>query len=515
MIIRKPVVDGRIERQIVIGMIMNTEFIRNIQPLIRPHCFQLSYNLIISQWCLEYFQQYKEAPGRNIVDLFLNRSKQIEPNQAQFIEELLASLSDEYEHQDVFNVKYALDQAESYFRTISLQQLREGIGRAIAGGRVEDGEALVAGFSRVVQPETKGLDLFNDPETIAALEHVKDDAMFGLSGDLGRAVGDFERGWLIAMVGNAGVGKTWWLQYLALRALFFGYNVLFVSLEMSERHMIRRILQSITGKPVKKYLDQTILLPVFDCALNQDGTCSRFCKAHLVGKGEITIKQAPTDYVPCTNCRSLSESEYVLATWFRVIKRGSLTTKEARDKLASLSRILLRGVKFRLVQFPSASLTVSDLRSHLENLEYYDGFVPDVIVTDFADKFRGEGVSREYRHQINEIWEKHKALAQEKHCLVITASHANTARTGKDIRQGNWAEDIRKSNLVDVAMALNQTVEEKRKGIMRVRVLKQRYDEFDETSDVYVLQQLKIGRPYLDSYWPRHNWSVGGSRGSN
>jgi len=46
---------------------------------------------------------------------------------------------------------------------------------------------------------------------------------------------------------------------------------------------------------------------------------------------------------------------------------------------------------------------------------------------------------------------------------------------------------------------LNQTPVEKREGIMRLGIIAHRHEEFDEFTQVQVLQQLKIGQPYLDS----------------
>jgi replicative DNA helicase len=146
---------------------------------------------------------------------------------------------------------------------------------------------------------------------------------------------------------------------------------------------------------------------------------------------------------------------------------------------------------------------MSKFRAYLHNLEHYENFIPDVIVTDYADKFAPEDKRLSPRHQLRQIWEEHKALAQERHCLVITASQSSAARTEKDTKQGDWSEAISKLELVDVGFILNQTPDEKREGLMRVVVAKQRHDDFDILGEVKVLQCYKIGKPYLDSYYGR------------
>jgi len=85
------------------------------------------------------------------------------------------------------------------------------------------------------------------------------------------------------------------------------------------------------------------------------------------------------------------------------------------------------------------------------------------------------------------------------HAGVITVSHSNTERSGKRIKQGDWAEDIRKLRESDVAWALNQTLQDKERGIYSVNMLKKRDDEFHVNQAVTVLTSLTIGRPCLDS----------------
>ena len=72
----------------------------------------------------------------------------------------------------------------------------------------------------------------------------------------------------------------------------------------------------------------------------------------------------------------------------------------------------------------------------------------------------------------------------------------------KDITTTNIAEDIRKLNHCALVFALNQSEDEKEKGIYRIKKLIGRHSE--TTSDeVAVLSQLAIGRPFLNSYKKR------------
>ncbi|MBU1621846.1 MAG: hypothetical protein KJ604_20515, partial [Gammaproteobacteria bacterium] len=94
---RKQPVDSRIERQIIIGMITSDRFLREIQPLLLSGKFQTSFANQVSEWCLDYWQKYNKAPGKNIEELFLRHKNVLSEEQGLLTEDFLASINDEYE----------------------------------------------------------------------------------------------------------------------------------------------------------------------------------------------------------------------------------------------------------------------------------------------------------------------------------------------------------------------------------------------------------------------------------
>jgi len=501
---RKPAIDSRIERSILTGMITSERFLSEVQSFYRPRILRSDFANTVAEWCQEYYQRYKKPPANAIEDIFrTHREGQLDPAQAELIEAFLSSISQEYETGEKFNAPYILDQAEKHFRLSALENHRFELSKCIAGGRIDDGEALVANFKRVARQEIKGIDPFDGESIIKALDENSGDTLFKLHGDLGKAVGQLERGHLFAVVGASGIGKTWWLLYIALRALFSGYRVLFVSLEMSERQIIQRILHWLTGLPKAKYAGQ-ILIPIFDCAKNQTGECSDGCKISLVEKEEKekiyynrpNFKDTPKGYKVCTKC--MGTANFQPTSWYRVVQREALEISTALRKKRAIERIAaVRNKRLKITQFPSGELTMQGFETYLDNLEYYEGFIPDVIITDYADKFKRS--EREYRHGINEIWEGHKAIAQKRHCLMATGSQSSAARSGRDTKRGDWAEDIRKLNLIDIGFVINQNDWEHDNNIYRCGVAKQRHDEFSLVGQIMVLNQLRIGRPYISS----------------
>lgn len=508
MIIRKkPAVDSNIERHIIIGMITSDEFIVKIQQMYRPDLFRGKIGNIIAEWCQEYYDKYKSSPGKAIEDIFQSRreSGSVDEDDASLIEEFLTGLSREYEENtDVFNVQYYLDEAEKYFRLSGIDNLQSELAKCVVGKRIEDGENLIAEFERVSRQDAKGVDPFSHSSIVNSLNESSGDKLFKLHGAIGEAMGVFERGQLIALMGKPAIGKTWWLIHICLRALFSGHTVLFVSLEMSEAAIVKRILHWMTGLPNKKHAGQ-ILIPVFDCVKNQTGQCNSGCGIDVIGPNKkdnplhsrLPFNEAPTGYSVCTSCKGTSDFEPT--SWYTPVNREELSIQSALKKKQKIEKLsAIKNQRLKVTQFPSGELSVSQFNVYLDNIAYYEGFVPDVIVTDYADKFKRS--EREYRHGINEIWEGHKAIAQRRHCLVVTASQSTAARTKNDTGSGDWAEDIRKLNLIDQGFIINQTEWEHSNNIYRIKIPKIREDEFSLLNEIMVLNQLRIGRPYINSY---------------
>jgi len=512
---RKPTVDTRLERKIAIGVITSDRFLREITPIIKSvgHGWKSSFVGIVIDWCLEYFEHYGKAPGRNIEDLFINKQADIlDDANAQLIEEFLSSISEEYEQGETFNAGFALDEAEKYFRLASLKNLRDEINQCIVGGRIEEGENLAAEYKRPARQQMKGVDPLRDTDFI--LESLKPDdenpeILFTLPGVLGRAVGPLERGMLVAIQAESGVGKTWWLWFMTRLAIMRGFSGPFFSLEMRESKMARRMWQDLTGQPVKG--DPIIKIPVFDCLQNQKGECTlskRKGGVPLVRDGklpqaDLTVKMiqemTPNGYKPCDACRDNWTTEK-MTTWWKLVEREYLDSATAIHKRDVMNRsgLLKKIGKLHLVEFPADSLTIPEMKAYIHNLRYYENVDIDFITTDYADKFRWE-ITGDPRNSIGRIWGGHKAIAQEQHCLVLTASQSNTERTGKRVGGGSWSETIEKRRVLDLGIALNQKAADYEKGIVFASIDKIRDGEKVMSSEIAVLQQLSIGRPYLDS----------------
>jgi replicative DNA helicase len=444
-------IDVDIEKDILIGIITNDRFITEIQKMLVMENFKTPYAKKIVMWCNEYFKKYKKAPGKNIKSIFNSyiKNQNIDETQIELIEKFLSGLSDSYIKKN-FNLQYALDKAELYFRTRQIELHRDNIVALLMRNEIDEAEKEIATFKRVTRPSTVGIDILND--NINKYLNEEYEKLFSLPGDLGKLVGTFHRGDFVAVAGPAKRGKTWWLILFAMESFFAELNILYFDLESTESKMLNRFYTHMSGQPKNK---EIISLPYFD------------------------------------------ENNFIQQ---RKVKKEGLTGKIINKKREQLKQMVAKG-SIRLMNAAQYSINVTDIKVILDNLEYYHNFIPDVIIIDYGDILSPEKYyeGKDERHRINRTWGSLRSLAQEKHCLVVTGTHTNKLTFKKDIEQGDLSEDIRKMAHITHGIALNQTTEDKKQSLMRIGVIALREEEFFVDEEVIVLQCLKIGQPYIDS----------------
>lgn len=500
-------VNNDIEKRIITGLIVSDEFCTNMQKMIKKQYFQIDYAKAIAEWIIDYFKLYKKAPGKEIKNLFEAEIDKgtIKESEAKLIDYFLSDLSANYDSNSIINNAFLLDQSRNYFRERSLSILSDKIQNHIVRGKIDQAEMEVKNFSRVV----KELGTWFNPLDKTNVRLFFDDnksSIVRLPDELGDLSGDLEREWLIAFMGPMKRGKSWMLQEFAIHALTHRLKVVFFSLEMSQRVLLKRIYKRITALSEKTGF---VSLPVFDCEKNQDNTCKREDRTCIRGIKPVGVDIVDYDeyknvrgYKPCTVCKSLNNGLYQQVIW-KVWKeqKDTLESKNVLKKIKDFER--LYGNNFRVKAYPSFTATFDDIISDLDDLWYTDGFAPDIICIDSLDIMAPEGNNGlSERGQIDWSWKKAKGLAGKRKAIVATVLQSNRASISQEsVQQENTSEDIRKLAHVDVMMGLNQTPEEKKKGIMRISNIAHRHEGFVFGKEVMILQNFDIGQPLLDSQW--------------
>ena len=114
------------------------------------------------------------------------------------------------------------------------------------------------------------------------------------------------------------------------------------------------------------------------------------------------------------------------------------------------------------------------IRSHLERVRQRD-FEPDMILVDYGDILRPVKHNTEKRHELQEIYEQLRAIAQIYDCPVWTASQTNRSGLNAEvITMEAISEAFNKCFVADFIFSLSRTIEDKKANKGRVFIAKNR-----------------------------------------
>ena len=155
----------------------------------------------------------------------------------------------------------------------------------------------------------------------------------------------------------------------------------------------------------------------------------------------------------------------------------------------------IKDVPGRLIikEYPTKSASTKTLENHIEKL-MKRGIKPDVVVVDYADLLRPRRVSSEKRHELENIYEELRAIAQKYECSVLTASQTNRGGLNAEvITMESISEAFNKCFVADFIYSLSRTPADKQSNKGRIFIAKNRngpdglvYNAFVDWSNVKI-----------------------------
>lgn len=453
MLTKEPI-DLSIERRVLSNLIMSTELLARCRTAGDPKLFESGPSRAVASWVWEYFDRRGEAPGKALSDIYRQRAGELQKADAELVYDFLSTMSDEW---TPTNNALAVDMAMGYFKQRAVKMLTEDLERAMKSNDTSHAERLIAEFVQPTVRNVHAVNIATDSNAVFRAFNDEDEELFKFPKVLGRVIGPFIREDFVAFAAPPKRGKSWWLMATAITAYLQGKQVLFCSLEMSEPQVIRRFWQYLSG-------------------------CSRY--------GEKA---------PCPQFVEAGPDQWAIEDReFQTTRVDSSPSgiKAVQERLAMYNR----GGRLEIRTWPTNSLSVAGLRAELKSMEVYDKFVPDVIVLDAADNMDHGRNNADERHRLNGTWMALRGLASERKGAIITASHTGRQTVGgtRDAGDADLSEDIRKLGHVTKLIVLNQTEEEKERGIYRVSCKTQR-EGAAVMEQVVCTSCLAIGRPFLEA----------------
>ena len=475
----------------------------------------------MSNWCWRYWNKYGNPPGKDIEGIFFNKVKNgLDEEIAQEIEnELLPSLSDEADRDEI-NVDFLYEETIAYFNERKLEILQENILVLLDKGKPAEAKKLVEDTKFIEKTESEDLDL-GSGEALKKLDE-SFDANENFVVRFPRQLGDFwntqmVRGNFIGILAPEKRGKTFLLIEIAIRAARQGSKVAFFQAgDMTEKQFLRRIAIYLSQRnTLEKYCGK-MYEPLRDCVHHQLGQCQNPNRQCDFGpfegtsikflREEVTrdqlaeaLKDNP-DYQPCHNCDDYWTHSWG-AVWLKEIDLGGDVLDRREAKRVWHKFFIKHRRYFKLKTYANGTLTIKEIERVFDVWKKM-GFEPELTCVDYAELL--DDPTSEYRHKQNNIWKGFRRISQERNTLVITPTQADAeSYTKTTISTKNFSEDKRKYGHVTGFYGLNQDPDgrEKKIGILRINALLAREEAFEVMECIHVLQNLRRGRPFLESYW--------------
>lgn len=453
------------ERTILTAMIVETSVLGRISAKwTRQGLFRSEWSNLVGSWCVHFYRKFDKAPQKAIQGLY-HRWAEKSPNKetVAMVEKFLTSLSSDYKalKKDI-NPEFTIDIASRFFNRVRLEKLQASIESDLELGEVDKATKMVEDFHTIEMGMGSTVEVLTDKE---ALRSAFDEAIEGLieyPGALGRFMSNhFQRDSFIAFLGPEKRGKSFWLLDVAWRALEQRRKVAYFVLgDMSQSQVQMRLGTRAAKIPVNSRF--SIPFPVN-------------IKPPKTRQGSARVGFESRIYK-----NSLS--------WQRAWKAyQDVLTNKVRSKQSYL----------RLCVYPPGGISVSGIDEQIK-IWSQDGWVPDIIVLDYADNLDMPEGGDDPRNQNNAAWKRMRKLSQDWHACVVTATQANAASVDSYvITRRNFSEDKRKLAHVTGMIGLNQTADEKALGVYRLNWVLRREGDYSESKCVHVAGCLALANPAL------------------
>lgn len=370
------------------------------------------------------------------------------------------------------NTQFVLDQLECFIQVQSRKQaVQDSLDLLTRSASELDTPAKFDMIMRGVESNAlnltdTGISPFEESEALGFLDKIEPAFTTGVNkfDQLGAGPSRKE---LHIFVALPGMGKSHWLINLGLRAWRENYNVLHVTLEMSEQRVQQRYLQSALAIPSRRISNPEVVR--LDIA--KDGTLDDIRKESIQYNFSLDDPDARAK--------------------IRKALSGKFEFQAARTK------------KLKVKEFPSGTLTVPQLSAFLDSLKQQEGFIPDLLIVDYAD-LMSLSVDK-MRESLDRIYVNLRGLASQLNMAVATASQSN--RKGMErggVSMATLAEHFGKGMTADTVITYNQTPMERRLGLARLRLEKCRNAE--DKFEVLVNQRYSLCQFVTQSVYHRADY---------
>lgn len=426
--------DGSQERQILIGMVVDSVVLGAIASKWERDIFQSRWSNLVGEWCVDFYRRYDRAPGKAVESLFEAWAARAKDNETvELVERFLGQLSSQYQAlSEESNSEYLIDVASKHFRQVKIGKLKTQLEADLEAGDLEQAEKRLNGYSRIEMGKGSFIDVLGDHEAVKRSFASKGPPLITYPGALGNFFGrSLERDGFIGFEGPSKRGKTRWMLDIAFRGVTQKRKVAFFEVgDLSESQIMMRFNVRVSGRPLFK---------------SEPGHPLRI----------------PNYIEPGHPHANVTFDE-------RYFKHDLDIAKAIKAREALVAKLGCTEPLLMLSCHPTGSISMHGVVSELQAAER-TGWVPDIVVIDYADILAPMSGGKDSRDQINETWARMRRLSQELHCLVVTASQSDAdSYKATTLGQINFSGDRRKNDHVTGMVGINVSDAERVLGITRL-----------------------------------------------
>lgn len=424
-----------LEKCIIRLCITDTEFLKLSRNTLPVEYYSTKFISEIAGLCYQYYDLVKSAPKVHIADEVLRHTADMRPELASMYTRYLDIVCSDDVRPDK---AYVISRLSAYARKRNIHRAIHKAADHIEKNNTDEAEKVLSVALRTGVAEVEGgINYSPDTTDLRTRGLGKEYLMPTGIPHFDVMIGGWQRRQFLCFMGGPKGKKSWALLHLAKTAMMHGLKVVYVTHELDAEQVERRLDMMVCALPTRPIVEERIIPAGFDHARGVN-----------MPEGSVRYEDQKTIY----------DTEYV--------------SDQRR-------RFLRFGGRLRIRKYPMGACTMGELERYLEYLDGVEEYHADVVLNDYADIMSFPQRDSDLRQGLNEIYIRHKKLADERNILVVTASQVNRANVSRTkIGISAVAEDIRKIANVDYAIAITpvtddsaSVIDQGRQHISRLQVV--------------------------------------------
>jgi len=323
------------------------------------------------------------------------------------------------------NSDYLISRVNKFVKAREYEKAAINFAEDVSKGKFEKAErTILSAMKTGIEREDIGSDYFRDFSDLDNRFEKEKPLVTTCFTALDKLILGFKRQEFVIIMGKFKGKKSWYLYEIARHGLMKGLNVLIISHENSIAE-IRKRMDMISGA----------LLDENTCKNGEEG---KKIKLFYYDEEEERIK----------NEKVYRESVF-----------NSQAVKKTRKTLERFGGRLL------IKKYPPRVANMFEVMRYLDHIEKFEKFIPDIVINDYITIMSPlEGDERKPLHESernNGLL--HKTIADDRNCLVITASQINREEVNKPVPTvKGFAGAIAKAGDCDKTIVICQTDEQEK-----------------------------------------------------